>query len=296
MDAIGIWSTELRFGEAKEVADAAFELEELGFSTLWFPGGRGGPVFDAADAILAATYRVVVAIGIVNIWMHEPAEVAAGYARLSAAHPGRFLLGLGVSHAPVINAIEPGRFRAPVAVMEAYLDALDEASPPVPAEERILAALGPRMCDLARRRSLGAHPYFATVEHTRAARERLGPDAVLAPEVAVVLETDPARAREIARRYTSFYLRLPSYADNLLRHGYSEEDLRDGGSDRLVDGLVAWGDLLAIARRIVEYHEAGADHVGVQVITEHYDLPAMLAGQAPTLPRQEWRNLAYVLR
>jgi probable F420-dependent oxidoreductase len=273
----GIWSGELRrTGDDGERREAAAELEALGYSALWFPGGQGGPVFEAADLLLGATERVTVATGILNVWRHTPAEAAEGHRRLRTAHGDRFVLGIGIGHAQSVE-----EYRRPLTKMREYLSELD-----VPRDERILAALGPKMLDLAREQSLGAHPYFVPVEHTRIARERLGPDAVLAPEQAVVLEADPGRARAIARLHVERYLRLPNYTNNLLRvTEFTEDDLREGGSDRLVDAVVAWGDEAAIRARLDAHRAAGADHVCIQVIH----------GRAGELPLPEWRALASAL-
>ena len=277
--AIGIWSMELRRSEPEVAVEAARELEALGYSTLWFPGGSGGAVLERAGELLAATRRAVVATGILNVWMHDPADVAAGHAELAAAHPGRFLLGVGIGHAP---QLEPGQWKRPLTTMRAYLDALDAAAKPVPASERILAALGPKMLALAAERSLGTHPYLVTADHTRVAREALGPGPLVAPEQAVALEADPDRARALGRQHLARYLPLPNYTNNWLRLGYTEDDLRDGGSDRLVDGLVAWGDEAAIAARVREHLDAGADHVCLQV----------LGGTLEAPPLEQWRALA----
>jgi probable F420-dependent oxidoreductase len=286
LERTGIWSSELRrHPDPGAIAAAAAELEELGYSALWFPGGQGGPVMEAADHLLAATRSVPVATGILNIWMHDPQEVATEHARLEREHDGRFLLGLGIGHAPSVNAKEPGLYRKPYSKMRAYLDELDAAQPPVPSSERILAALKPRMLELSRDRSIGAHPYFVPVEHTARARERLGPDAVLAPEQAVVLETDPGKARERARSHVERYLQLPNYTGNLLDLGFDESDIAGAGSDRLVDAIVAWGDEAAIAERVRAHHEAGADHVCIQVV-------GVPQGE---LPLEEWRALAPAL-
>jgi probable F420-dependent oxidoreductase len=286
LERVGVWSSELRrHPDRGAIADAAAELEELGYSALWFPGGQGGPVMEAAEHLLASTRRVPVATGILNIWMHDPQEVAVEHARLVREHDGRFLLGLGIGHAPSVNAKEPGLYRKPYSKMRSYLDALDAAAPPVPAGERILAALKPRMLELSRDRSLGAHPYFVPVEHTAVARERLGPGALLAPEQAVVLETDPTRARERARSHMGRYLELPNYTGNLLELGFDEADIAQGGSDRLVDAIVAWGDEAAIADRVRAHREAGADHVCIQVV-------GVPQGE---LPLGEWRALAPAL-
>lgn len=281
----GIWSGQLRFGDAAEAGEAAAELEDLGFDALWIPGGIGGAVFDDCERLLAATEHVVVATGIVNIWMHTPDEAAAGHARLTAGFPGRFLLGLGVSHGPLLE--RTGRtYERPLQVMREYLDALDAARPPVPEEERVLAALGPRMLELARERTAGAHPYLVTPEHAQQARQRLGDDAILAPEQAVALVTDPAAARELARQHLAIYLGLPNYTDNWRRLGFTDDDLAGGGSDRLVDALVAWGTLDRVVDRVVAHLAAGADHVCIQV----------LAPDLRSFPRAQWRELAAALR
>jgi probable F420-dependent oxidoreductase len=280
LQRIGIWARELRVGDEGVRREAAAELEQLGYGTLWFPGSAGDDSLDCAAVLLDATEHVVVATGITNIWTEEPAEVAAKHARLAAAHDHRFLLGLGISHAPLIG----DRYRKPYSAMVAYLDALDAAPEPPPLEERVLAALGPRMLALSRDRSAGAHPYLTHPEHTALAREALGQGKLLAPEQAVVLESDPARARELARGHLEPYLGLPNYTNNWLRHGFTEDDLLDGGSDRLVDALVAWGDDAAIAARVREHHDAGADHVCLQVIH---------GGDGP--PLQQWRRLAPAL-
>jgi probable F420-dependent oxidoreductase len=288
LTGIGIWSSAL-LGNPDDaaVADAAAEIEALGYTALWIPEGAGGAIFERSEQVLAATKRVPVATGILNVWAHEPAEAAAGHARLTAAHPGRFLLGLGISHAVIVDRDEPGRYRKPLTTMRNYLDGLDAAEAPVPREERILAALGPKMLELARERSLGSHPYFTHADHTGAAREVLGPDALLAPEVAVVPETDEERARAIARDYIQLYLGLPNYTNNLLRHGFTDDDLRDGGSDRLVDAVVPWGDPGRIAAALRAHLDAGADHVCIQVLTS--------GSRYRDLPRQEWRELAPAL-
>lgn len=278
----GVWSGELRrHPDRAEAADAAAELEQLGYSALWFPGGDARGAFDAASELLRATTSATVATGILSIWLEEPEAVAAERAQLHDAYDGRFLLGLGVSHAP---AVGEDRYKRPLAKMRAYLDSLDVAAPPVLPEERALAALGPRMLELARERSLGAHPYLGTPEHTRAAREAVGPEKLLAPEQAVVLETDPERARTLARGHLEIYLRLPNYANNWRRLGFGDDDIARGGSDRLVDALVAWGDLEAIRARVDEHREAGADQVLIQAVSGREGLP-----------REEWRRLAPAL-
>jgi probable F420-dependent oxidoreductase len=212
--------------------------------------------------------------------MHEPAEVAAEFGALEQAYPGRFHLGLGVSHAPLVDRnTEPGRYGRPLSTMREYLHDLDGS---VPSSRMLLAALAPRMLELARERAAGSHPYFVPVAHTRFAREVLGPDATLAVEQTVLLETDPAAARETARAFMATYLNFPNYVNTLLRHGFSEEDVSNGGSDRVVDAIVAWGDEEAIHERVAAHHEAGADHVCIQV----------LGPSSQGIALEEWRRLA----
>jgi probable F420-dependent oxidoreductase len=283
---VGIWSSELRaHADTALVAETAAELEELGYSALFVPGGAGGDVLERCELVLRATNRATVATGILNVWMHDPADVARERARLDGEHPGRFWLGLGISHAPLIDRKEPGLYRKPLSKMREYLDQLDAAEPPVPPDARFLAALGPKMLELARDRTSGAHPYFVPVGHTAYARAILGPDRLLAPEQAVLLETDAKRARELARLHVSRYLELPNYTNNLLRHGFTGADLADGGSDRLVDAIVAWGDEQDIAARVGAHLNAGADHVCIQVVG--------VQGGEP--PREQWRRLAPAL-
>ena len=287
LGTIGVWSSALRNGERSAVLDAAAELEELGYGTIWFPGGAHEGLADHIMAILGRTRRVVVATGIVSIWTHPAAAIAAQHHAITQAHPERFLLGLGISH-PHVVAPTGVKYERPLARMIEYLDALDSAPTPVPIDERILASLGPRSLRLARDRSCGTHPYFVPVEHTRIARETVGPGKIVAPEQMVVLETDASRARAIARPQIDRYLHAPNYTNNLLRLGFAEADFADGGSDKLVDAIVAWGDPARITQRVREHHAAGADHVCIQVLTEPpADLNAAMAG---------WRQLAMVVR
>ena len=276
----GIWSGGLRYGDAAAIADAAAELESLGYSALWIPD-VGGDVFGAVEGLLAATKETIVATGILNLWMHTADETAGAHARLTEAHGDRFLIGIGVSHSMLIDADEPGRYRKPLAAMSSFLDGLDAASTPLPVGKRVLAALGPKMLDLARDRAAGAHPYNVTPEHTAQARAALGPAALVLPEQAVVLERDPDRARTVAREHLGHYMALPNYTNNLRRLGFGDDDFASGGSDRLVDAVVAWGDVDAIESRLREHRDAGADHVCIQVLSAD--------GQ---FPYTAWRELA----
>jgi probable F420-dependent oxidoreductase len=249
--------------------EAAAEMEELGYSALWSSGGFDPTLSPQFERLLAATEHLKVVSGIVSIWATEPDQIAAAVGELDRRHPGRFLLGLGASHSLIVE-----NYARPYSRMVEYLDGLDGQGSSVALDRRLLAALGPRMLRLAAERSLGAHPYFVPVEHTRRARAILGADALLAPEVTAVLETDAVAARETARVFTAGYLALENYANNLSSLGFEEDDLADGGSDRLVDALVAWGDPDRIADRVGEHFEAGADHVCVQVIAPPDAFPA----------------------
>lgn len=277
---VGVWSSQLRYGDASEAADAAAELDELGFTALWIPD-VGGPVLDAVARLLAATTQTVIATGILNLWMHSPADVAASYAELNAEHPDRFLLGIGVSHAPLIDAGNPGRYRKPLAATASFLDGLHAATPPVPTDGRVLAALGPKMLEMSATRARGAHPYLVTPEHTASARSTLGKGPLLLPEQTAILTTDADEARNIGTDWLRGYLAMPNYANNMLRSGFSEDDVKQI-SDRLFDALIVWGDEHAILRRVAEHQSAGADHVCVQV----------LEADPRSFPREQWRRLA----
>lgn len=281
---VGVWAP-LRLWQRGGAArgETAAELEELGYGAIWV--GNGDATFMVAAALLDATRRIVVATGIVNIKAHPAEAAAAWHAEATARHPGRALLGLGGGWGRV-NGGRPGetwRDR-----MAGYLDSLDAWSVPVPRRSRVLAANGPRMLALARERGAGAHPFLVTPEHTQQARALLGRGPLLAPEQKVVLESAPSRARSIARRNLAFYLDKPNYVSVLRRLGFSDDDLAAGGSDRLVDALVAWGDEAAIARRIGAHYEAGADHVALQVLSDPTD-PVTTDG---ALPRAAYRRLA----
>ncbi|MGW1545864.1 LLM class F420-dependent oxidoreductase [Streptomyces sp. NPDC002346] len=269
---VGIWAGAFRLDDRALVADAAAALEDMGYAALWYPGGLRR-TFDTATVLLGATSRVVVATGIANIWVNPPEEAATATARLNTAHPGRFLLGLGVSHGPMVERSGLGRYARPLARMTGYLDELDTSVTPVPPEDRIIGALGPKMLALSAERSLGTHPYLVTPEHTKYIRAAVGADARVMPEQGVVLDTDPASARATAREALAMYLELPNYVNNWLRLGFTEDDMAGGGSDRLVDALFARGTPEQIADRVRAHHDAGADHVCLQILGAPGDLP-----------------------
>jgi len=261
----------------------------LGYGALWFGEALGREVLTNAGLHLAGTKRMVVATGIANIYARDAVAMASGQKTLAEAYPNRFLLGLGVSHVPLVEQLRGHRYEKPVATMRAYLDAMDQAPynsvAPASKPARVLAALGPKMLELSGERADGAHPYNTNPAHTAEARGILGPQPYLCPEQAVVLETDPEKARGIGRAFLGFYLTLPNYANNFLRLGFDEGDFKDGGSNKLIDAIIAWGDLNAIRNRIREHHQAGADHVCIQVLT----------ADPKALPLREWRELAGVL-
>jgi probable F420-dependent oxidoreductase len=283
LSGTGVWAAQLRYGEAGAIREMAAELEELGYSALWIPD-VGGDLFSSVELLMAATRQTTIATGILNLWMHSAEETAQQHTRLTATHGDRFLVGIGVSHQPLIDHKTPGRYAKPLSAMREYLDGLDAANQPLPRERRVLAALGPKMLELARDRTAGAHPYNVTPAHTSIAREALGAEALVATELAVALTTDASVARAAGRQHLSIYLDLPNYTNNLLRLGFTDADFADGGSDRLVDALVAWGDEQAIAARVQEHRDAGADHVCIQVVNE-----------GPEAPQAQWRALAPAL-
>ncbi|MEK7861222.1 MAG: TIGR03620 family F420-dependent LLM class oxidoreductase [Chloroflexota bacterium] len=287
---LGVWSFQLDRMTAREAAAAARRIEELGFGAIWIPESVvSKEVFAHASLLLASTERIAVATGIANIWARDAVAMQNGGRALAEAYPGRFVLGLGVSHEPAVRR-RGAVYERPLARMREYLDAMDAArySGPEPSEPapRVLAALGPRMLRLSAERTAGAHPYFVPVEHTPFAREVLGEGPLLAVEQAVVFETDPTVAREIARAHMSGYLRLENYANSLRRLGWSDDDMRDGGSDRLVDAIVAWGDVGAVAERTRAHLAQGADHVCVQA----------LAREPNVIPLQRLGELIATLR
>lgn len=305
---IGIFTTACEDLSYALAQDLASEVEELGYGAVWVPETVGDALV-TATALLAATSKIAVATGITSIWARDPTAMAGAQRRLTHAFPDRFVLGLGVSHGFMVEGIRRQRFDKPLTRMSSYLDEMDAARytaalmdrvaddgfaalagaveselPPRP--PRVLAALGPRMLALSAEKADGALLYFQTPEHTQLTREAVGPAAFLAPTQMVVLEEDPDSARTAARRILSLYSFLPSFIDHFARLGFAVEELSDGGSNRLVDAVFARGDVDAVAKRIEEHLDAGADHVAVQVIT-------------PTWPRdapiRQWRDLAVAL-
>jgi probable F420-dependent oxidoreductase len=271
---IGVWTT--YYSVDRSLAGEAARLaEQLGYGAFWL---GASPAVSDVRPLLEATSTLVAATGIVNVWPSDPGETAAADAALRADFPGRFLLGIGIGHPEATS-----EYRRPLSTMRAFLDGLDASPTPPPLKERCLAALGPKMLDLSGERSAGTHPYFVPVEHTRFARERLGAGRLVAPEVACVVETDPVRARAVARDYAALYLGLRNYTQNLLDFGFTEADLADGGSDRLIDAVIPHGSAEQIAEAVRAHLDAGADHVCLQPLGEE------------GIPRRSWTALAAAL-
>lgn len=282
---IGIWAF-LDMVPSVESQAAAREIEELGFKALWIPEAVGREIFTSSALLLAGTQKLVIATGIGNVWARDAMAMANAQRTLCEAYDDRFLLGMGVSHAPMVSQIRGHNYDKPLSYMREYLDAMDKAifagAAPATEPRRVLAALHPKMLKLASERSWGSHPYFVTPEHTARARKALGPDSLLAPEQAVLLETDPEKARAVARQHMAIYVGLPNYRRNVLSLGFEESDFDGGGSDRLVDAIVAWGDIDVIRERVKAHHDAGADHVCLQALTANM----------AELPHDQWRALA----
>ena len=286
---VGIWTFSLGLQPAARARALAAELEELGYGAIWIPDAVGRDPLVHAALLLSGTRRITVGTGIAQIWGRDPLSMNAGWKTLGEAFPGRFVLGLGVSHQPMVEGLRGQRYERPRTAMREYLERMDAAmyaaAEPAEPPRRVLAALGPKMLALAAERTDGAHPYNVPPEHTARAREILGPEKLLAPEQAVLLETDPTEARRIGRSHVAIYRDLPNYMNNLRRFGITDDDIADGGSDRLVDTLVAWGDVDAIRARVQAHLDAGADHVAVQVLTP----------ERSAVPLDEWRELAPAL-
>ena len=278
---VGIWSMELRFGDRAEALDAVAELDELGFGALWVPGGIDDAVLEDVDRLLAATRRTTIATGIINVWKLTPAQVGVWFKTASHDTRRRALLGLGISHSPLIGE----GWDKPLERMREYLDGCDAAG--LPPHHLCLAALGPKMVALSGERTAGAHPYLTTPEHSAEARAILGPEPLLAPEQGVVLDTDPESARAAARKAVDHYRALPNYVNSWKRLGIAQEEI-DAMSDRFIDAIFAWGDAGRIAERVNAHLAAGADHVCLQVIPSRG-----ASGFAAVRPI--WRELAAAL-
>jgi probable F420-dependent oxidoreductase len=270
----GVWTSYRAIGEAN-AGEAARLVEDLGLTAFWL---GGSPQLPALRPLLAATERIIVATGILNVWPNDPHQVARDFADLNSEFPGRILVGIGVGHPEATSG-----YRAPLSAMREFLDGLDHADPPLGREHRCLAALRPRMLALSAERALGAHTYFVPAEHTASARRRLGPEALLAPELACVLDDDPQRGLTKARSYAELYLGLRNYTRNLLDYGFTEDDFAGGGSERLLEAIVPQGSPERIAAAARRHLEAGATHVCLQTVG------------VKGVPRAEWTALAAAL-
>lgn len=290
LTGLGIWTAQFDFQPADVVRNTVQELEALGYVSLWIGENVGREPISQSAILLAATQRITVATAVANLWARDPLSMAAAHQTLAEAYPNRFILGLGVSHPKLVNDTRGLRYDRPLQTTHNYLTAMDDLAHryrAVPANNtvRILAALGPRMLRLATEHADGAHTYLVPPEHTVQARQVLGPHRLLVPEQAVVLDSDKTLAHEIARRHLRRYLTLPNYTNNLRRLGYTNDDLEHDGSDRLLDALIAWGDETAIAERIRQHQQAGADHVCLQVLDPDFR----------GLPLPQWRRLAAII-
>jgi probable F420-dependent oxidoreductase len=281
---LGVRSHQIGNGDLGEAILALQELEQLGYGALWISAAA---LLSRGSALAAATETIVIASSVGSIWVYDPPEIAGAFADLEESYPGRFLLGVGASHGPIVARMAPGKvYTKPVSSMLAWLDAVDAEPRPLTPEQRIIAAIWPRMLGVARDRAAGSHPYLVPVAHTREARQVLGDAPTLAPAHVCWIGSDADEARAIGRHHISNpYLTLPNYRDNWLRHGMEPVDV-ENASDRLVDALVAWGDPETVAAKLHEHHAAGADHVALQV----------LPGDSAALPREQWRALASEFR
>lgn len=286
---IGLWAADFDLQPMAKSQEAIAQVEEMGYGAVWVPEAVIREPFASTALLLSATKKIVLATGIASLHARTAQTMQAGWKTLTEAFPDRFLLGIGVSHAPMVQGVHKGTYDKPYSTMVEYLDAMDKGiffgAAPTTAPQRVLAALGPKMLKLAAERGAGAHPYFTPVEHTAFARETMGKDALLAPELAVVLETDATKAREIARKYMTTYTRLPNYANNLKRFGFTDDEITNQ-EDRLVDAIVAWGSMDTVVAAVKGHLDAGANHVCIQVLT---DKPG-------TLPMREWQELADATR
>lgn len=270
----GAWTSYRRIGK-DNAGEAARAVEGAGLGTLWM---GGSPRLEEMRPLLEGSEKLVVGTSIVNIWGYDPADLVAEYAALEADFPGRLCVGIGVGHPEATSD-----YKRPLTNLETFLDGIDAADAPIPTERRIIAALGPKMLTMSARRSLGTIPYFTSVDHTRFSREAVGPDALVIPEIACVIDEDVERARATAREYAALYLGLSNYTNALLEHGFDQADIEDGGSDRLIDHVIPHGTAEDIAAAARAHVEAGADHVALQTI----------GGDG--IPADEWSKLAAAL-
>lgn len=285
LTGLSIRSNPIRRVDPATAAAAAAEVEKLGFDGLWISAGAAEGFEEQAEAILAATGDLQVATSVISIWVHGAAETAATWARLRSRFGPRLLAGVGVSHEAVVN--QAGQlYSKPVGLMREYLDQLDAAPQPIPPGERVIGALGPRMLELAAARSAGAHPFLVPPEHTRQARAILGPDRLLVPNLKVVLEADPRRARSVALESMALHVTLANYLNNLRRYGFTDADFENGGSDRLIEAVVICGDEDKVLAAAQSHLDAGANQVALEVFTEDNS----------RLPLDEWRRLAAAAR
>jgi probable F420-dependent oxidoreductase len=271
---IGVWTTYRAVGE-EHAGEAATLAEQLGYGTFWL---GGSPRLPRVRPLLDATERIVVATSIVNVWAYEPEQLAAEHAVLARDFPDRLLVGIGIGHPEAARD-----YSKPLTAMREFLDGLDNAETPLPRDRRCLAALAPKILALSAERSLGTIPYFTPVAHTSAARAQVGADALVAPELAFALDDDADRARESARAYALPYLDRSNYTNNLLRYGFTEQDIADGGSDRLLDAVIPHGSIEKITAVARAHFDAGADHLALQALGE------------PGIPRRGWGALAAAL-
>ena len=271
----GVWTLYRRIGRENAGA-AARAAEEAGLGTFWL---GGSPRLEDLRPLLEGSEKLVVGTSIVNIWAYDPADLVREFAALEADFSGRVCVGIGVGHPEATSD-----YKRPLSNLEAFLDGIDAAPSPIPTDRRIIAALGPKMLAMSARRSLGTIPYFTSVDHTRFAREAVGPDALVIPEIACVLDEDVERARATARKYAKLYLGLRNYTNALLGHGFEPADIEDGGSDRLIDHVIPHGSAAEVAAAARAHVEAGADHVALQALG------------AAAVPADDWRALAAALR
>jgi probable F420-dependent oxidoreductase len=270
----GTWTSFRAIGE-ENAAAAAAATEAAGLSTFWL---GGSPRLAQARPLLEGSEKLTVATSVVNIWSYDPADLVREYAELEADFPGRVCVGIGVGHPEATSD-----YKRPLSALEGFLDGVDGSADGIPVERRILAALGPKMLAMSARRSLGTIPYFSSVDHTRFARQTVGPEALVIPEVAYVLDEDVERARATARAYAKLYLGLRNYTNALLEHGFEQADIEDGGSDRLIDHVIPHGSAADVAAAVRAHREAGADHVALQALG------------ADGVPADEWAALAAAL-